>query len=217
MNPTELHSVAPDPEDTATVESEQDRAGTAEDQRRDSASGHSPERSSQGAAALVSMRRAVSHVWWWGLLPLVRSIVASAVWAGLSERSARILSRGLAQVGAACWLLLGLVLLCGPAVSATVVGAVIAGTAALLLWRQTVPVVVSAMALVLGVGLLVLPEVMVVVTGAVLAVVGVAVLAIPPGRAAYAHTERARVRTGYGVEGWAGWWDLHRHLSAHAV
>ena len=217
MNPTELHSVPPDPEDTATVEVGHDRPGTAGDQRHDSTSGRAPEPSSQRAAVLVSVRRAVSRVWWWVLLPLVRSIVASAVWAGLGERSARVLSRGLVQAGAACCLLLGLVLLCGPAIVATAVGAVVAGASALLLWRQTLPLAASASGLVLGMGLLVLPDVMIVVTGAVLTAVGVAVLAIPPGRAADGHTERARVRTGFGLEGWAGWWDLHRHLSSHAV
>ncbi|ANY10819.1 hypothetical protein AFB00_30975 (plasmid) [Pseudonocardia sp. HH130630-07] len=217
MNPAELHSMAHDPESRATVEVGQDRAGTAEDQHHDLTSGRSPEPSRQGAAALVSMRRAVSRVWWWVLLPLARSIVASAVWAGFGERMARALSRGLVQAAAVCCLLLGLVLSCGPAAVATMVGALAAAASALLLWRQALPGVVSVAGLVLGVGLLILPDVMVVVSGAVLTAVGVAVLAIPPGRAAYAHTERARVRTGFGGEGWAGWWDLHRHLSAHAV
>ena len=36
-------------------------------------------------------------------------------------------------------------------------------------------------------------------------------------RAVYPHTVRGRVRTRYGHDGWASWWDLHRHVSAHAV
>lgn len=36
-------------------------------------------------------------------------------------------------------------------------------------------------------------------------------------RVAYPHTVRGRVRARYGLEGWASWWDLHRHVSGHAV
>ncbi|MBP2371417.1 hypothetical protein [Pseudonocardia parietis] len=128
-----------------------------------------------------------------------------------------MLSRGLAQLVAALWLVLGLVVLCGPAVMVTVVGGMVAGTAVLLLWRRAVPVGLAAVALALGAGLLALPEVMVAVTGGVLTLVGAVVLAVPPARAVYAHSERARVRSAYGVDGWAGWWDLHRQLSPHAV
>ncbi|MGM0724214.1 MAG: hypothetical protein ACQEXM_27665 [Actinomycetota bacterium] len=91
------------------------------------------------------------------LLPLVRSVVASAVWAGLGQRSAAVLSRGVIQVGAGCSLSLGMVLLCGPAVVAIVVGAVVTGGAALLVWRRVMPVVVPAAGLVLGAGLLLFP------------------------------------------------------------
>lgn len=33
----------------------------------------------------------------------------------------------------------------------------------------------------------------------------------------YPHTIRGRVRTRYGHDGWASWWELYRHLSAHAA
>lgn len=55
-----------------------------------------------------------------------------------------------------------------------------------------------------------------VVAGA-LTLVAAALLAVPVARAVYPHSGRGRVRTGFGTEGWAGWWDLHRHLSPHAV
>ena len=216
MTSAELHGVFPAPEDSSTFEPQQSRA-TDPDPLRDSASSRPPMPSGPTAAAWRSVRWAVSRVWWWVLLPLVRSVVASAVWAGLGQRSAAVLSRGVIQVGAGCSLSLGMVLLCGPAVVAIVVGAVVTGGAALLVWRRVMPVVVPAAGLVLGAGLLLFPGTLVTVTGLVLTACGGAVLAIPIGRAAYAHTERSRVRTGYGVDGWAGWWDLHRHLSLHAV
>ena len=50
-----------------------------------------------------------------------------------------------------------------------------------------------------------------------LLVPGLAVWAIPVARVIYPHTVRGRVRTRYGLDGWAPWWELHRNVSAHAA
>ncbi len=55
------------------------------------------------------------------------------------------------------------------------------------------------------------------VLGLGLVLSGVAVWAVRAGRAIYPHTIRGRVRTRYGRDGWAPWWELHHHLSGHAV
>ncbi|MCD2191354.1 type IV secretory system conjugative DNA transfer family protein [Actinomycetospora soli] len=46
---------------------------------------------------------------------------------------------------------------------------------------------------------------------------GFVVWTVRAARAAYPHTVRGRLRTRYGHDGWATWWDLHRHVSGHAV
>lgn len=53
--------------------------------------------------------------------------------------------------------------------------------------------------------------------GGLLLAAGVVVWAVPAGRAVYPHTLRGRVRTRYGLDGWASWWELRRTVSAHAV
>ncbi len=53
--------------------------------------------------------------------------------------------------------------------------------------------------------------------GALLLVPGLAVWAVPVARVIYPHTIRGRVRTRYGLDGWASWWELHRNVSAHAA
>ncbi|MCD2190974.1 type IV secretory system conjugative DNA transfer family protein [Actinomycetospora soli] len=53
--------------------------------------------------------------------------------------------------------------------------------------------------------------------GALAAGPGLVVWGTRAGRLVYPHTVRGRVRTRYGLTGWANHWDLHRHVSAHAV
>ena len=53
--------------------------------------------------------------------------------------------------------------------------------------------------------------------GTVLLVPALAWLALRGWVAYYPHTIRGRVRVRYGIDGFAGYWDLRRHLSAHAV
>lgn len=53
--------------------------------------------------------------------------------------------------------------------------------------------------------------------GVVLTGVGLLVAAVPVVRGLYPHTRRGLVRTRYGRDGWAGWWDLHRAVSPQAV
>ncbi|MEJ2865947.1 type IV secretory system conjugative DNA transfer family protein [Actinomycetospora flava] len=53
--------------------------------------------------------------------------------------------------------------------------------------------------------------------GLILAVPALAWAGVLAGVGVYPHTARGRVRTRYGLDGWAGFWDLYRHLSAHAV
>jgi len=50
-----------------------------------------------------------------------------------------------------------------------------------------------------------------------LLVPGLAVWAVPVAWVIYPHTIRGRVRTRYGLDGWASWWELHRNVSAHAA
>lgn len=83
------------------------------------------------------------------------------------------------------------------------------GVAAWLTRRKTL--LVAGAALLIG---LVLPAG---VLAVVLVLPGVTVGGVLLLRAVYPHTTRGRVRTRCGVEGWATWWDLRRHTSAHAV
>jgi hypothetical protein len=46
---------------------------------------------------------------------------------------------------------------------------------------------------------------------------GLLTFAVLIGRAVYPHTVRGRVRGACGMAGWATWWDLRRHASAHAA
>lgn len=46
---------------------------------------------------------------------------------------------------------------------------------------------------------------------------GLLLLAVLLARSIYPHTARGRVRTSCGLEGWASWWELRRHASAHAA
>lgn len=77
-------------------------------------------------------------------------------------------------------------------------GRVLAGTAAVALLAVALFGVVSPVTVVLG-----LP--------------GLVAWGVCAARATYPHTVRGRLRTRYGHDGWATWWDLHRHVSGHAV
>lgn len=54
--------------------------------------------------------------------------------------------------------------------------------------------------------------------GAALTTVGLVPWVVRGARLVYRHLiTRGRLRTGHGVEGWASWWELHRHVSPRAV
>ena len=163
----------------------------------------------------ATVSRWVSASWWWGIVPLLRAAVSSSSWSHLVERAAPVLCGGLVQLTALFGLVLGTALLCWPSAAATAVGCVLLAAGVVLgLYRSWLGAGVGAA---LGAGLLFLPGLAAVAAGGVLAVLGAVVLAAPVARLAYPHSVRGRVRSGFGSTGWAGWWDRHRHLSAHAV
>lgn len=168
-----------------------------------------------GAPTRAIVGRWSSSAWWWGVVPVLRAAVSSAAWSRLVERAAPALCRGLAQLTALVGLVLGVALLCWPEGAAITVGCVLLAAGVVLVLYRSWPG--AAVGLVVGVGLLCLPILAAAIVGGVLAVVGAAMLAVPIARLAYPHSVRGRVRTGFGADGWAGWWDLYRHLSAHAV
>ena len=53
--------------------------------------------------------------------------------------------------------------------------------------------------------------------GAIVAAPAALVWGTRLGRTVYPHTTRGRVRARYDLDGWATHWDLHRHVSRHAV
>ena len=53
--------------------------------------------------------------------------------------------------------------------------------------------------------------------GAIIAAPAALVWGTRLGRLIYPHTTRGRVRARYGLDGWATYWDLRRHVSGHAV
>ncbi|SFO39818.1 Type IV secretory pathway, VirD4 component, TraG/TraD family ATPase [Pseudonocardia ammonioxydans] len=153
--------------------------------------------------------------WWWGIAPVLRATVSSSSWSHLVERAAPVLCGGLVQLTGMVSLVLGTALLCWPSATSTGVGCVLLAVGVVLgLYRSWLGAGAGAA---LGVGLLFLPALAAAVAGGVLAVLGAVVLAAPLVRLAYPHSVRGRVRSGFGSTGWAGWWDRHRHLSAHAV
>ncbi|MDN5915947.1 MAG: type IV secretory system conjugative DNA transfer family protein [Pseudonocardia sp.] len=134
-----------------------------------------------------SVAPGVSAACWWAALPMLRSALASPGWARLTTTAATAMCRWKIQLGAVGVLLAGLGI------------AALAGSA-----TPDTPAAVSVQGFFQTVG-------------GVLAAVALAVAAVPIARAVYPHTVRGRVRTRYGHEGWASWWDLHRYVSAHAV
>ncbi|WP_049803820.1 type IV secretory system conjugative DNA transfer family protein [Pseudonocardia dioxanivorans] len=162
------------------------------------------------------MTRSASSAWWWAALPVLRSMVSSAGWAHAAHRAAPVLCRAPAQLGALLWLVQGVGLLYWPTATAAAVAVVLIVVGSVMGLRGRGGVIALA-GLVFGVGVWCLPAVVVMVVAAAQLVLGALVLAVPVARAVYPHSVRGRVRTGFGTDGWAGWWDLHRHLSAHSV
>nr|WP_222131148.1 TraM recognition domain-containing protein [Pseudonocardia sp. C8] len=171
---------------------------------------------SRAAAFRAAVTRFVAAVWWWAAWPALRAGVSSVGWAHLVERAAPVLCRGRAQVAALVWLAIGTALVCWPSPAAFATGGVLVATGAVLGIRSGLGAALAAAGVVVGLGLWCLPTIAVIV-GSVAVVVGALVVALPVARAVYPHSVRGRVRTAFGTDGWAGWWDLHRHLSAHAV
>lgn len=145
------------------------------------------ERSPSGRVLHRTVLRGASAAWWWAILPTLRSGLASPGWARLTTVAGSAVCRWRIQLIALSALLTGLAV------------AVVAGTA-----TPDDPAVLPTLAFLATVG-------------EVLAATAAAVAAVPIVRAIYPHTIRGRVRTRYGLEGWASWWDQHRYLSAHAV
>ncbi|MEV1294905.1 TraM recognition domain-containing protein [Pseudonocardia sp. NPDC049635] len=162
--------------------------------------------------------RWVSAAWWWAVLPVVRAAVSSAGWAQLTQRAAPLVCRVRAQCAAVTALVLGVVLWSWPPGGAAAAAGVLALAGAVVAVRgaRGPGAGFAVVGLLVGLGLWLVPGVAALVA-AVLVTAGAVVVAVPVARAVYPHTVRGRVRAGFGAQGWAGWWDLHRHLSAHAV
>ncbi|MDN5920312.1 MAG: TraM recognition domain-containing protein [Pseudonocardia sp.] len=136
---------------------------------------------------LGAISSGLATAWWEALWPSIRAAVASPGWAQLTIALSGAARRARVQICA--WALLAL----GVTVCA------LAGPA-----RTDNPVIAAALDVVWALGLILLLP-------------GGAVAAVPFARALYQHTVRGRVRTRYGLDGWASWWELHRSLSAAAV